>query len=87
MTEKEWEEKYRPVKNHLVANAPRRGDMFETFGEELEFVRQQNYRHIWTWIDDEGDWIVSGLHLVNRIGYFITEEPWQDGELIQVAMD
>jgi hypothetical protein len=53
--------------------------MFETYGEEVEFVIKQDPKHIWTWIQgDMSDLIVAGYHYVNRLGYYITELPWEN---------
>lgn len=45
---------------------------------DAEFVAKQNPDYIWTWIDPcDGygtEYIYSGLHRVNRVGYFITKE-------------
>ena len=57
------------------------GCMYETFGEELEYVRKQPNKRIWTIIDNnDGDnfIIIAGFHFVNRIGYLVTNEEWQD---------
>jgi hypothetical protein len=59
--------------------------MYETFGAEEDFVRQQPANNVWTWVDgDEGTFIVAGMAYVNRIGYFVTSEPWTDYVEIQV---
>lgn len=60
------------ITNHLAASAPFDGRMFETFGEELQYVIQ-NQERVYTLIDDgEGeDIIVQGYRWCNRIGYFI----------------
>jgi len=86
ITDKQWTESYRPIRNPIDPDASCGGDMFETFGEDLEFVRRQNPNCIWTYADaDNGEpFIQSGYHLVNRIGYFITEIPVKSGEWIQV---
>jgi hypothetical protein len=53
--------------------------MFETYGEELDFVCTQDNKYVWTWIQgDMSDLIVAGYHYVNRLGYYITEVPWDD---------
>jgi hypothetical protein len=56
--------------------------MFETYGEELEFVRKQEPKKIWTIVDgDNGNlFYMAGFHTVNRIGYFVTEVPWVTGD-------
>ncbi len=81
-----WTEKYLPIQNHLVTEASWDGTMFETYGKEYAYVASQPAQNIWTWIDgDTGSWIANGLHIVNRIGYFITENPCElDNIEIQV---
>jgi len=75
-----WEEKYKPVRNHFEDS-----DKFETYGEELEFVRAQDPRCVWTLVDgDDGNlYIVDGYHFVNRINYFVTEVPFE-GKFLEV---
>jgi hypothetical protein len=75
----QWTDQYKPIKNHF-SNDPDY-EMFETYGEELEFVMAQDPRNIWTYMDaDGGSLIVEGYHLVNRLGYYITEKPWSENE-------
>jgi len=87
MTDAEWETQFKPINNHLDSNASwqdeaGKGIMFETYGKELEFVREkrnENPNCVWTLMDseeDDGCVIVEGFHFVNRIGYFITEIPF-----------
>jgi hypothetical protein len=60
---------------------------FETYGDELEYVAQQDERHIWTEMDgDNGVYIVNGFHYVNRIQYYITNKPWNDGDDICITV-
>ena len=76
LTSDEFDARFRLVPNHIV---PSRGNMFETFDEELDFVRSIDPFRICTLVEgDDGDlYIVSGYHLVNRLGYFILEEPFE----------
>ena len=78
----DWEAKYKPIKNHITGE---NDDKFETYGEELEFVRAQDPRAIWTLVDgDDGNlYIVDGYHLVNRVNYFVTNLPFE-GEFLEV---
>ena len=64
------------------------GCLFETYGQELEFVRWQDPRTVWTFVDgDDGDqYLVSGFHFVNRIGYLISTVPVPAGVDIQVRI-
>ena len=72
-----WEDKFKPIHNHF-SNDPDQ-DMFETYGEEVEFVTKADNKHVWTWIQgDMSDLIVAGYHYVNRLGYYITEVPWEN---------
>jgi hypothetical protein len=56
------------------------GHMYETYGEELAYVREQPIANIWTIVeDDNGNWVViPGYKLVNRMGYLICENPWDE---------
>jgi len=98
LNEDEFNEQYPLVENHLNPNASwvymtendadQRGCLFETYGAEHEFVRQQNPRCIWTLCDgdDGGQFLSSGYHFVNRIGYLISKEPVPEGKYIQVPL-
>lgn len=71
LSEAEFAEQYPLRQNHY-----RDGFLFETFGEELAFVMKQDPRTIWTLVDgDDGPCIISGIHYVNRIGYFVSSIP------------
>lgn len=91
-----WINKYVPVRNTIDPYSSWEGTMFETYGEQykrvLDTVNAPTWdgeRHVWTWVDtDEGTAIVAGFHYVNRIGYFITENPWSDhNEYVEVTKD
>jgi len=80
MTEDEFEEKYRPKQNHLE-DAAFNGWMYETYGPEFEHVQAQDHKVVWTYVDTDGDGaIVPGFAWVNRLGYILTEVPWETGE-------
>ena len=53
------------------------GCMFETYGEDLDYVwqaAQDNPKKVWTIIEgDEGMYYASGFHRVNRMGFLICE--------------
>ncbi|NRA87973.1 MAG: hypothetical protein HRU28_11420 [Rhizobiales bacterium] len=76
MTVDEWTAKFKPIKNMFEDDAPFEGCMFETYGQELDFVIKQDNNCIWTNVDvEDGVEISEGYHLVNRLGYFVTEIP------------
>jgi len=88
ITYDEFEEKYRPIVNHLDDNASLAGCMFETSGDELEYVlsiANTEPNRVWTYVPDyEPTVLQSGYRLANRIGYIITEEPFEDDTYITV---
>jgi hypothetical protein len=91
--EDDWEKTYQPIENHLDRNASwsvweGNGLLFETYGQEVLFVKQQDDHYIWTLVEgDDGDsmFIVSGWHYVNRLGYFITTHPWTVDTVIKIC--
>ena len=90
MTVEEWDTTFIPVKNHLDENASWDGVMFETYGDEYQHIRFTDVHHVWTYIDgDGGTYLVNGHAWVNRIGYFVTEKEWNDGDhyCINVGID
>lgn len=81
----EWFEEYQPIINEIAGDEQYQ---FETYGDELQYVLQQDDKHIWTEMDgDQGVSIVSGYHLVNRIQYYITVKPWTEDTEIPVSID
>ncbi len=92
LTERAFERQYKLLPNHLNPNASWEygdsgaGCLFETFGEEIAFVRQQEPRTIWTLIGGgDGDlYVVSGCHFANRLGYLVSKAPVPAGVVIEV---
>jgi hypothetical protein len=84
----EWVATYKPILNHIDTNASFDGMMFETYGDEVEFVKTQDENRIWMYGDgDNGNtYIWSGWGFVNRIGYFITEVPCPADTTIQIKV-
>jgi hypothetical protein len=89
-----WEAKYKPIKNPFAKRPTEHEDefiedKFETYGEELDYVRSvadTEPRRVWTLVDgDDGNlYIVDGYHLVNRVNYFITEKPLEGDGYMEV---
>jgi len=81
-----------PTRNHLDSSAGfdfgDGGTLFETYGEELEFVRSQDPDRVWTLLECDGELhIVSGFHRVNRLGYFVCEQSIPDGVDFEVRLE
>lgn len=73
---------FKPIKNHFVEDSSFDGAMFETYGQELEYIRSFDPKRIWTVIDGEGGKlaVVAGMRFVDRLGYLITEKNWETSE-------
>ena len=78
----EWQDTFKPIKNPNSRDPGFWGHMFETFGEDLDYIKSANLPsgHYWTMVDGEGIHLdlVSGAQWVDRLGYFITEVPWDE---------
>ena len=60
--------------------------MFETYGDELDFVEDHASSNIWTLVEEGGVLsLSSGKVLVNRIGHFVTEIPCYEN--INIVLD
>ena len=84
----EFEKEFKPIQNHLDNNASLDGNMYETYGEEYEYV-VEIYKKIpntvWTYVAvDEELILVNGLATVNRMGYVITGIEFNPKENIEV---
>jgi hypothetical protein len=80
MTYDEFLEKYKPVNNHIRLDSPFDNKMFETYDGELSFVKS-NIKNgtVWTIVENNDDmWVIPGMFYINRIGYFVTEEPYEN---------
>lgn len=89
-------DRYRPIATGIIEGEPS-CPMFAAFGQDLQTVRRTDESRVWTVIDvdlsdgephpyegEDGDncWvIVTGYHYVNRLGYLITEAPWESDDL------
>ena len=83
MTYDEWEDIFQPIEN------PNEEGMkaFETYDEDLEFVASQMPEFVWTEMDgDNGVYIVSGMHYVNRIQYYVCKTPMPLDKDIEVVV-
>lgn len=83
ITNEQWEKTYLPIVNPITGDCDT-SYSFETYGEELDYVRSHDEHNVWTEIDgDNGVYIVNGYCLVNRIHYYVTEVPWtEDVEIV-----
>lgn len=63
------------IDNDVSENSSFSGKMFETYGQDLEFIKSQPDNRVLTVLDTDGQtWIVTGAHFVNRIGYLVSSK-------------
>lgn len=97
MTHDEWDAQFVPVVNHIDpghgwGTDEEGGTLWETYGPELAHVEKvfaETPGRVWTLIEADGDVnILSGMHYVNREGFFITEKTAEEGVqyLVTVAV-
>ena len=72
----EWADKFKPIKNKFSKHDEL---MFETYGEEYEYIQSLDPRYVWTHVSaDMADLLVAGVAYVNRLCYYVCEVPWED---------
>ena len=90
LTWTEWEEKFKPIKNHLTKypNADMEYDSFETYGAEQEFVASKTEdRLVWTFSDgDMCTYLSNGYHYINRINYYVCTVPYEEDVEYQIIV-
>jgi len=77
---------FRPYRHSQASCDIWGGIGLETFGEDLELVKSLPVESVWTVVDggdDSDQWILPGIHTVNRICYLTTEvsHGWKDIQL------
>ena len=80
LTYEEWFAKYKPISNPSDSH----GELmyFDHSNEEdLAVLKDTSPYNIWTSIDSEGVYYVTnGIRYINRLSYYITENPWVEGD-------
>lgn len=79
MTYDQWVDTYKPIPNPHVKpdERPFNNCMFETFGPELGQALSAADNCIWTIVEADGEWwLTHGYHVVSRMGYLISEVPF-----------
>lgn len=75
----QWFDKYQP---YFEDDQMR---YYETFGEDLEFIKTLDPLNVWTMLDNK--YIINGKHFVNRLVYIVTTFPWEKGQEIEVVYE
>ena len=82
MTFKKWQSVYRPQK-HGLRTKSFSGCLYDPLDDREKFSAFERYNampnHVWTFMElDGGLYISAGWGLVNRLGYFVCEKPFED---------
>jgi len=80
-----WFDKYKPIENGANLGTYYAVDdvnyTWETYSPEVDIVNLIDPQFVWTLIEtDDGQFIIAGRHHVNRLAYFICEEPFHEYE-------
>ena len=78
----EWNNKYHPINNDLDDEA-----MLDTL--LLPILLKIDKHFVWTVVDGENDKLIilPGFHYVNRLGYYATDNPWEDKDKNMEVID
>ena len=91
ITEDNFDEVFKPQQNHLDDNASFNGWMYETYGEELDYVFNlaKTTKKVWTIIEGDNDtmYYVTGFHYVNRLGFIVCEIEYTEEMEIKLDTD
>ena len=73
-----FKNKYKPLKNNICPTKNYDGYLFDITSTEYRAVSLQKKTQVWTLVEYEGKMLLeSGLHFVNRLGFFICKVPWK----------
>ena len=91
ITEDQFFEQYKPVRNPNADESEAfNGTMFDNYRDAFDALGEDRLfsQNGWT-LTEENDVrvIQSGFHYVNRLGYFITENPFDPADEIVVTLD
>jgi hypothetical protein len=92
LTLDQWEQQFRPLPNHLSKDQGcdfgNGSCLFETYGQDHEYIRTLNQNRslcLWTLLEVDGKLFISeGCHFVNRLGYLVTERPYNPSEQYEI---
>lgn len=88
ITWEEWEKIYNPIQNPGRSDQGLWGCMFETQGDDVRYLHDKEYHEnvYWTLVDNNPNSgyldLMPGVHAVNRLGFFITQNRWTNKRLV-----
>ena len=86
LTWSEFVEQFQPIRNMFSKDEDQQ--MFETYGAEVDFVKNVPNDNVWTYLEVEGGTVITnGFHYVNRLGYFITTVPAEEDTEYEIDLE
>lgn len=88
MSYSDWVDAFQPTQNEADESASYDGTMFETYGEDLAHVTTRAPNLVWTLVETDagGYLIVNGFQRVNRVGYFVTANPFHEAAEYEIEV-
>jgi len=95
ITYKEWVDTYKPIlnknkygQNYVSVQGEESYGAFDVYDDDdKEMLQNTEYQYIWTLTnEDNHDYLLSGVHYVNRMEYYICAVPFAEGEDITIDM-
>lgn len=82
---KEWWEKYKPLT--IMVGCVQIIRAFKTDGKDWKFIKRQPPNKVWSFMQDtdsDNTYTTNGMHHENCLGYYVTEESFEDNVIIWV---
>lgn len=83
-TESEWDARFGGALDNSAG-----GTLYDKYGEDIEVVKAAGVNRVWSVIEGENDnqYLFPGFHIVNLMGYVISEKPITEEELASGEWD
>lgn len=74
-------EKYKIRRNPIKQLSPYDNTMLDMDDEELDYLESHNEKKVWSLVEHDRKIVLKpGLYYKDVIGYFVSENEWQDKE-------
>ena len=95
ITYKEWIDTYKPIlnkneygQNYVSVQGEETYGAFDVYNDnDREILQNTDFKYIWTLTtEDNHDYLLSGIHIINRMEYYICEIPFDENKNILIDM-
>lgn len=90
LTEDQFDSMFTIVPNHIRNDTGWEVDgkccLYETYGKDVEYIASiSDTNTVWTYVvGDEGTYLLSGMYLVNRMGYLVSKERYTEDYEVKI---